>query len=368
MREAIRQARKGLGLTSPNPPVGAVIARGGRIVAKGHHRKAGGPHAEIDCLESLPGKAQKRDTLYVTLEPCNHFGKTPPCTNAILKSGIRRVVVGTGDPNPNVSGGGCRHLAEEGVEVVKGVLEAECRRLIEGFSKFARTGLPFVAAKSALTLDGWTATSAGSSKWITGESSRRFVHRLRQRVDAVMVGVGTVITDDPSLTVRLGHKGGKNPMRIIVDTHLRIRPDARLFREAASAPTLIAVGETVSRERFKPFEENGAALLVCPEKEGRVDLAAMMARLGEMDVTSILLEGGSTLMGAMIRQGLVDKFYIFKAPMILGGGDGIPMASGQGPLSIDGCLRLREITIRRFGEDVLIEGYPEYQRPMMNDE
>lgn len=360
MREAIRQAKKGLGLTSPNPPVGAVIGRGEDIVAKGYHRRAGGPHAEIDCLQKLRGETNRGDTLYVTLEPCNHFGRTPPCTQAILKSGIRRVVVGTLDPNPNVSGGGCRSLAEQGVEVVNSVLEAECRGLIEGFSKFARTGLPFVVAKSALTLDGWTATSAGNSKWITGESSRRFVHRLRQGMDAVMVGIGTVLADDPSLTVRLGRKRSKGPLRVIVDTRLRIHPDAKVFRDLDSASTIIVVGETVSPERFRPFEKKGAAVLVCPEREGRVELDAMLSKLGKMEVTSLLLEGGSTLMGAMIRQRLVDKFYIFEAPKILGGGDGIPMASGPGPLSLDSCLRLGDIRIRRFGEDVLIVGYPDY--------
>lgn len=361
MREAIRQARKGLGLTSPNPAVGAVIGRGDRIVAKGYHRKAGGPHAEIDCLQGLGGKAQPGDTLYVTLEPCNHFGRTPPCTHAILKGGIRRVVVGTADPNPNVSGGGCRYLSEQGIAVVLGVLEPECRRLIEGFSKLARTGLPFVSAKSALTLDGWSATSAGSSKWITGEGSRRFVHRLRQEMDGIMVGVGTVLVDDPSLTVRLGTKRGKDPLRVIVDTRLRIPPGAKILREAGSIPTLIAVGETVSPERHDPFRQKGAVVLVCPEEGGRVDLAAMMAELGRMGVASLLLEGGATLMGAMIRRRLVDKFYIFKAPKILGGGDGIPMASGPGPLGIDSCVRLRDLRVRRFGEDVLFEGYPEYR-------
>jgi diaminohydroxyphosphoribosylaminopyrimidine deaminase/5-amino-6-(5-phosphoribosylamino)uracil reductase len=359
MREAIRQARKGLGLTSPNPSVGCVIRRGERIVAKGWHQRAGGPHAEIVCLQNLGGKARRGDTLYVTLEPCNHFGRTPPCTQAILESGIGRVVVGAADPNPRVPGGGCAVLAEGGVEVVTGVLESECRRLIEGFSKFIRTGLPFVAAKSALTLDGWTATSSGSSKWITGESSRRFVHRLRQRSDAVMVGVGTVLADDPSLTARLEKKQGKNPLRVIVDTHLRTPPEAKLFR-TGSAPTLIVVGESVSGREFKVFEDQGATFLVCPEKDGRVDPSAMMARLGKMEVTSVLLEGGSTLMGAMIRRRLIDKFYIFKAPKLLGGGDGVPMACGPGPARIDDCIRLKGVRLRRFGEDVLIEGYPEY--------
>ena len=361
MREAIREARKGLGWTSPNPPVGCVIARGGKIVAKGYHRRAGEPHAEIEALQNLQGRVKSMDTLYVTLEPCNHFGRTPPCTQAILKSGIRRVVVGATDPNPNVAGGGSRFLSEQGLEVINGVLETECSRVIEVFRKHARTGLPFVAAKSALTLDGWTASSAGNSKWITGESSRRFVHRLRESLDAVMVGVGTVLIDDPSLTVRLKSRRGRDPLRIVVDTRLRIRPDAKVLRNDGSASVLIVVGESVPSSRLMPFERQGNGILVCPEKEGRVDLGAMMVKLGQVPVTSVLLEGGATLMGAMIRQRVVDKFYIFKAPKILGGGDGIPMASGPGPLSIDSCIRLKDMRIRRFGEDVLFIGYPEYK-------
>jgi diaminohydroxyphosphoribosylaminopyrimidine deaminase/5-amino-6-(5-phosphoribosylamino)uracil reductase len=329
-------------------------------MARGYHRRAGEPHAEVEALRNLQGGVKSGDTLYVTLEPCNHFGRTAPCTQAILKSGIRRVVVGTADPNPNVAGGGGRYLAEKGLEVVESVLEDECRRLIEVFRKHSRTGLPFIAAKSALTLDGWTATSSGSSKWITSESSRRFVHRLRERMDSVMVGAGTVLADDPSLTVRMKRRRGRDPLRIVVDTRLRIRPDAKVLRKEGSGSTLIVVGESVSPARFEPFESQGGVILVCPEKEGRVDLGAMMVRLGEVPVTSVLLEGGSTLMGAMIRQRVVDKFYIFKAPKILGGGDGIPLASGPGPLNMDSCIRLKDIRIRRFGEDVLFVGYPEY--------
>jgi len=360
MREAIREARKGLGRTSPNPPVGCVIARKGNIVARGYHRRAGEPHAEIEALGNLQGRVKSGDTLYVTLEPCNHFGRTPPCTRAILKSGIRRVVVGTMDPNPDVAGGGSRVLREHGLEVVQSVLEPECRRLIEIFSKHSQTGLPFVVAKSALTLDGWTATSAGNSQWITGESSRRFVHRLRERLDAVMVGVGTVLADDPSLTVRLKNRRGRDPLRIVVDTRLRTPLGAKVLRNG-SGRSLIVVGENVSPARLEPFEKQGVTIMVCPESQGRLDLAAMMAGLGKVPVTSILLEGGATLMGEMIRQKVVDKFYIFKAPKILGGGDGVPMAAGPGPQSIDSCVRLKDLRIRRFGEDVLFIGYPEYK-------
>lgn len=361
MREAIRQAAKGLGRTSPNPPVGCVIVRRGQIVAKGYHGRAGEPHAEVEALRALGGAPRKGDTLYVTLEPCNHQGKTPPCTAAILKSGIRTVVVGTRDPNPGVTGGGARFLVDRGVEVVVGVLEPDCRRLIEAFVKHATTGTPFVAAKSALTLDGWTATSSGHSRWVTGERSRRFVHRLRDSMDAVMVGVGTVLSDDPLLTARLGKGKGRDPHKVIVDTHLRMPLHARVLQGGdGSAQTLIAVGPGVPADRRAAFAREDVTILVCPERGGRVDLSALMRELGGRSVSSVLLEGGAALMGSMIRQRLVDKFYVFKAPKILGGGDGVPMASGRGPVSMEGCVRLRDVAIRRFGEDTLFVGYPDY--------
>ncbi|MBN1102022.1 MAG: bifunctional diaminohydroxyphosphoribosylaminopyrimidine deaminase/5-amino-6-(5-phosphoribosylamino)uracil reductase RibD [Deltaproteobacteria bacterium] len=360
MREAIRLASKGFGLTSPNPPVGCVIVRGGEIVARGYHRRAGEPHAEIEALRRLGGRGRKGDRLYVTLEPCNHYGRTPPCTEAILGSGIRRVVVGTKDPNPKVAGGGCRFLAEKGVDVVSGVLESDCRRLIEVFAKHSTTGLPFVVAKSALTLDGWSATSTGHSRWVTGERSREFVHRLRERMDGVMVGVGTVLADDPSLTVRLGGRGKRHPARIIVDTRLRVPVHAKVIRDGLSA-TLIAIGSRVPAARRRALEREGVGVLVCPERNDRVDLPALMRRLGERSITSLLVEGGATLMGSMIRERLVDKFYIFKAPKVLGGGEGVPMASGPGPESMEGCIRLGDLVVRRFGEDVLFVGYPRYE-------
>ena len=358
----MRLARKGLGRTSPNPPVGCVVVRQGRIIAGGYHRKAGEPHAEVEALAKLGGKGKKGDSLYVTLEPCNHFGRTPPCTDAILKSGIGRVVVGTRDPNPDVKGRGCEFLESHGIRVVTGVLENECRELIEFFAKHAATGRPFVAAKSALTLDGWTATSTGHSRWITGEKSRRFVHRLRAEMDAVMVGVGTVLADDPSLTTRLGAGRGRDPVRVIVDTHLRTPPEARVVTAGDSnAPTWIAVGRGVPSARLKRYERKGVTPLICPESGGRVDLNALMDKLGSMSIASVLLEGGSTLTGSMIRGKLVDKFYVFQAPKILGGGDGVPMARGPGARSIEDCVRLKDLKLRRFGEDLLWVGYPDYR-------
>ena len=245
------QARKGLGRTSPNPAVGALIVRNGEIIASGYHKRAGSGHAEIEALAKIGGRGHKNDILYVTLEPCNHHGRTPPCTEAILSSGIKKLVVGMKDPNPKVCGGGCEFLAGKGVEVRTGVLESECRRINEAFLKFATTGRPFVVVKSALTMDGWTATVTGHSRWVTNEKSRGFVHRLRDRLDGVLVGVGTVLADDPMLTTRLKRGVGKDPVRIILDTDLRIPDEAKVLNSDSSAPTLIAVGADVSRRRVR---------------------------------------------------------------------------------------------------------------------
>ena len=360
MRMALRQARKGLGRTSPNPAVGAIVVREGKVIASGYHKRAGANHAEVEALKKIGGKGRKGDVLYVTLEPCNHHGRTPPCTEALIKSGIKRVVVGMTDPNPKVSGGGCEFLKGKGIEVKTGVLEPACRHLNEFFLKHTSTGRPFVVAKSALTLDGWTATSTGDSGWITNEKSRQFVHRLRDRVEGVMVGVGTVLADDPSLTTRLRNRRGRDPVRLIVDTHLRIPSEAKVLNNDSPAMTLIAVGDEVSPGRLEAVSKNKASIFVCPMKKGRIDLAALMDVFGEKSITSLLVEGGSTLMGSMIRERLIDKFYIFQAPKLLGGNDGFPMASGPGPKRIRECLNLRDIRTRRLGSDMLIRGYPDY--------
>lgn len=358
MKEALRQAKKALGRTSPNPAVGAVIVKGERLLARGYHRRAGMPHAEIEALNTLGGMATG-GTLYVTLEPCNHYGKTPPCTEAILRSGLKRVVVGMEDPNPGVAGGGCDFLRENGIDVKTGVLEAQCCALNEDFIKFVTTKRPFVLLKSALTIDGWTATSNGDSKWVTNEKSRRFVHRLRSRVDAIMVGIGTVIADNPSLDTRLLRRRGTNPLRIIVDTHLRTPRNAQVMT-LRSGTTLLAVGPQVKTAERDVFEKRGVSLLNCPTKAGKIDLHALMGILGKLNVMSLLVEGGASITGSMLRERLVDKFYVFIAPKILGGDDGVPMATGLGSQRMDECLRLRNVRMRRFGDDILLVGYPRY--------
>lgn len=349
-----------MGKTSPNPAVGAVIVRNDAVIASGYHKRAGEEHAEVDALSKLKGKVKAGDILYVTLEPCNHQGLTPPCTRAILESGIKKIVVGMKDPNPSVKGGGIQYLRKKGIKVTTGVLEKECKNFLESWIKYSKTGKPFVIAKSALTLDGWTAASTGSSKWVTGDKAREYVHRLRSQVDGIMVGIGTVLADDPLLTSRLKRGNGRNPHRIIVDTHLRIPSDSRLLMKDSGAFNFIASGRRTSRKALARIEKENTFVLKCPVRNGRIDLNALMDIIGKKSITSLLLEGGSNLMGSMIREKLIDKFLIFKAPKLLGGSDGIPMASGKGPRRMAESINLKDVDVKKIGDDILITGYPEY--------
>lgn len=359
MRRALALARRGLGRTSPNPAVGAVIVKDGEVLATGYHRAAGKPHAEIEALASA-GKSAERATMYVTLEPCNHYGRTPPCTEAIVKSGLGRVVVGMRDPNPNVAGGGCEKLRQEGVEVREGVLEAECRKLNEAFIKFVTGGSPMVTSKTAMTLDGFTATVSGDSKWITSERSRRLVHRLRDQVDAVMVGVGTVLADNPRLTVRAVRRTIPQPYRVIVDTHLRTPKDAAVVACEDPERTIIVVGKGVPHARRQEFRDAGVEFVECAESKDGIDMGVLLGILAARQVVSVLLEGGACLLGSMVRERLIDKFYVFRAPLLLGGNDGVPMASGPGAAEISRCLKLKDVLVRRIDNDVLTIGYPVY--------
>lgn len=351
-------AKKGIGKTSPNPAVGAVIVRDDNIIASGFHKKAGANHAEVDALSNLKGEITSRDIMYVTLEPCNHQGKTPPCTSAIIGSGIKNVIVGMKDPNPSVMGGGIDYLRSKGVNVKSKVLEKECEQFLETFSKYVRTGRPYIIAKSALTLDGYSATSTGHSMWVTGEEARQYVHRLRSEVDAVMVGIGTVIADDPQLTSRLKRGKGCNPHRIIVDTHLRIPENARLLKDESQVKNYIIAGEDADSRLINRIERGNTSVIKCPVKNNQVDLNAMLDILGEKSITSVLFEGGSGMMGSMIRERLIDKFLIFKAPKILGGNDGFPMSKGKGSAYMSDSYKLKDIKVKKYGEDILISGYP----------
>jgi diaminohydroxyphosphoribosylaminopyrimidine deaminase/5-amino-6-(5-phosphoribosylamino)uracil reductase len=337
--------------------VGAVVVKGGQVAGKGFHRRAGGPHAEVNAIDDA-GPAAAGATLYVTLEPCNHTGRTPPCTEKILSAGIKKVVVAMDDPNPHVAGGGNGRLRDAGVEVVSGVRTAEAERLNEIFIKSIRTRSPFVLIKCAATLDGRIATRTGDAKWVSGEASRAYVHELRHIYDAILVGKGTVLADDPSLTARRPGMESRDPIRIILDGRLSIPTDRKLFSLPSTAVTLVITGPDPPADRRAAIETTGARIIAAPLTGGRVDLNRLMPLLGEMGITSLLIEGGGGIIGSAFAAGVADKVNFFFAPRILGGDDGIPVCRGTGPARMADAVRLGDISVRRFGEDVMIEGYP----------
>lgn len=353
MRMALALARRGQGKTSPNPAVGCVIVRDGNVVGRGWHKKAGTPHAEVHALNDAGELAAGAD-VYVTLEPCAHFGKTPPCAKALIEAKVARVFVAMVDPNPLVAGGGIEMLRAAGIEVETGVLEEASRELNRPFIKWIQTRRPFVVLKSALTLDGMSATASGDSRWVTSDPARREVHRLRGKMDAIMVGVGTVLKDDPLLTCRV--PGGKDPLRVVVDSTLRIPMHAALFEMKSAAGTIIATC-CQDEARIKAVSSRGARILSCKETGGRVDLSDLFSRLGELGVQSILLEGGSHLAGAALRAGLVDKCMIFLAPKLIGG-VGMGLFAGEGVGLMKDAIRLEAMTVKQIGVDLLVEGTP----------
>jgi len=357
MRQALSLARRGLGSTSPNPVVGALVVKDGRIIGSGYHKRAGVPHAEIMALREA-GDGARGATLYVTLEPCNHYGRTPPCTKAILESGISTVVIGIRDPNPHVTGGGAAYLRAQRLEVRCGVLDEACEAVNEVYIKYVTQDRPFVIIKAALTLDGWIATNRGDSKWITNERSRRFVHTLRRRADAIMVGVETVIADDPLLTPYLQKGSGRNPLRVIVDTHLRVPLESRIFTEETSALTSIAAGSRVSTAKKKRIEGLGAQVIRCKVRDGHVELEELLDKLAKNSICSVLVEGGAGLFSSIIRDRLVDKYYLFLAPKLLGGDNGVPFTRGAGCDIIKNCMELDIERVRRFDDDIMVEAYP----------
>lgn len=358
MEEALRLAARGWGFTSPNPMVGAVVVKDGEIVGRGYHQAAGKAHAEVNALNDA-GEAARDATLYVTLEPCNHTGRTPPCTRRILQSGVRRVVCAMEDPNPNVTGGGVRYLQANGVSVDVGVGRKAAEKQNEAFIKFIKTKTPFVVLKCAMTLDGYIATHTGDSKWVTGEAAREHVHWLRHGMDGIMVGVGTIVSDDPSLTTRLpeGMGPGKDPARIILDSKLSIPEDARVLGLESNADTILVTGAAVSKSKKGTLKGRGVKVLEAPLIDGRINLALLMGRLGYIGITSLLIEGGSRVAASAIQSRIVDKVIFFYAPKLLGGSDGFPLCSGPGPDLMRQTVPLRDVEVRRFGEDILVEGY-----------
>ena len=356
MAEALRLAKKGWGFTSPNPMVGAVIVKDNHIVGRGYHQAYGGPHAEVNAIYDA-GKKSQGATLYVTLEPCNHTGKTPPCTQAILSAGIRKVIVAMQDPNPNVSGQGSQYLIQNGIEVEGGINEIEARQLNESYIKFITCNCPFIIIKCAATLDGRIATSTGDSKWISGPLSRSYVHHLRHGVDAIMVGIETIRKDNPSLTTRLDHMKGVDPTRIILDTHLSIPLDAKVLSIASRAQTWVVCGHGVDQTKKAAIIQKGAKVIESDQRQGRIDLGKLVSQLAQKQISSILIEGGGQVIGAALAAGIVDKLCFFYAPKILGGDDGIPICSGTGPQMMDDSVKVRRINVHRFDDDVMIEGY-----------
>ncbi|MGN1003130.1 MAG: bifunctional diaminohydroxyphosphoribosylaminopyrimidine deaminase/5-amino-6-(5-phosphoribosylamino)uracil reductase RibD [Oscillospiraceae bacterium] len=351
MRLALELAGRGMGWTSPNPMVGAVIVKDGRIIGRGYHARCGDLHAErsalAGCTESPAGA-----TMYVTLEPCCHQGRQPPCTDAILASGISRVVVGSDDPNPLVAGKGIDILRRNGVRVETGVLKQDCDALNQVFFHFIQTGRPYVVMKYAMTMDGKIATVTGKSQWITGEEARRRVHRDRHCCSAIMVGVGTVLADDPLLTCRM--EGGKNPVRVICDTRLRTPLESKLVTTAREVPTILATA-CMEEARQAPYISAGCRVLVLPEAGGHIDLRELMKRLGGEDIDSVLLEGGGTLNWAALESGVVQKVQAYIAPKLFGGAAAKSPVGGPGVEAPDRAFRLKNSTVIPAGEDFLIE-------------
>ncbi|MFA5142722.1 MAG: bifunctional diaminohydroxyphosphoribosylaminopyrimidine deaminase/5-amino-6-(5-phosphoribosylamino)uracil reductase RibD [Candidatus Omnitrophota bacterium] len=344
MRMALSLARKGRGFTSPNPTVGAVIVRNGRVVGKGYHRACGLPHAEINALKDAGAKA-KGAALYVTLEPCDHFGRTPPCTTAIIDAGIRRAVIGMKDPNPVNNGRGIRRLKSAGIKTVVGILDDKARQLNKPFIKFVTTRMPYVTVKMAESIDGKIATRTGDSRWITDSDSRRFVHSFRAKVDAVMVGVNTVIKDDPMLLSKVSKR--RQPARVIVDTHLKTPPKARIFSMTDISPVYIA---TTKRSAGRKD------VLTVRADAGKVDLKDLLSRLGEMGIMHVLVEGGGELVSSLVEKRLVDEFLFFIAPKIIGGRHAVTPVEGAGIKKMSEALILKRFTrIRKFKRDILIE-------------
>ncbi len=350
MRMALRLGRKGEGAVNPNPLVGAIVVQGERVVGRGYHRAFGEPHAEVFALDEAGEKARGA-TLYVSLEPCSHHGKTPPCTERILEAGISRVVTPCRDPNPLVNGKGLAHLRAAGVEVVEGVLAKEAQKENEAFFKFITTGLPFVCLKLATSLDGRIATRTGDSKWITGERSRREAHRLRRRHSAVLVGSRTVLVDDPLLTVR--HVPGRNPVRIVLDGKGEVPQKAALLREPGR--TIVATA-TMPKEKEEALLALGAEVWRLPGPNGRVELEGLLLRLGAAGIDSVLVEGGGETAAAFLESGLVDRVSFFIAPLLLGGRAAVPAVGGLGAEIVAEGIRLREVEWTRRGEDLLYTG------------
>lgn len=354
MQQALQLARQGRGRTSPNPVVGAVIVKDDQVIGRGWHQKAGTAHAEIHALAEA-GSDAKNATIYVTLEPCCHHGRTGPCTEAILAAGIQRVVVAMTDPNPLVAGCGIGVLRERGVTVETGVLADESAQLNAAFIKWISCKLPFVTLKNGISLDGKIATQSGDSRWITGSESRLEVHRMRDVSDAIITGIGTVLADDPELTTRLP-EGGRSPVRVVLDRLARTPLGAKILNQQA-APTIIFVSEAAPLNRREALAASGAEVVVAPEVAGRIDLSFVLSTLGQRCLTNVMVEAGGTLNSAFLFGNYVDKVVMFIAPKIIGGSGAPGPYGGSGCEFLSGAVELEDLVVRQLGADLMVEGF-----------
>lgn len=354
MRLALEEAKKGIGKVSPNPMVGAIIVKDEKIIGSGFHEYFGGAHAEVNAFKNVTEDVEGA-TMYVTLEPCSHYGKTPPCAGKIIQKKIKRVVIGTLDPNPLVSGNGVKKLTDAGIKISVGVLEKECRKINEVFMKYIEYKKPFVVMKCAMSLDGKICTRNGESKWITGEEARKHVHKTRNILSAIMVGVDTIIKDNPQLTSRIDSR--RNPIRIIVDSTLRIPLDSKVLVDEYKNKTIIATTSSANKENIAYIRNLGVKVLVIKEKEKRVDLDDLMKKLGEMNIDSILLEGGGTLNFSALKEKIVDKVQVYIAPKIIGGSLAKTPVEGVGIDKLNEAFSIKELTFQTLDKDIFIEGY-----------
>ncbi len=358
MRLALKEAAKGLGRTSPNPCVGAVIVKDGRILATGYHKKAGTPHAERNAINSVGTTDAAKEslagaTIYVTLEPCSHTGRTPPCCDAIIEQKFSRVVIGMEDPNPLVNGGGIARLKQAGIEVECGILAEECRQLNRPFLKHIATGFPWTIMKAGVSLDGRLNYQLGESGWITGKESLRRVHQLRNEVDAIMVGCGTVLVDNPSLTTRLEQGGGRDAIRVVLDSFFRIPLDAKLYTQPSDAGTLVFCGEKADAEYRKKLEALGVIVQPLPLQQGVLPLREVLGELGKREICSVLVEGGGTLHGAMIREKLYDEAALFYAPLFAGSA-GISLVEQLSIAGRENAPSLEKSAVEQLGDNWMV--------------
>ena len=352
MRRAIDLAKKGCGYTNPNPLVGAVIVKNGNIIGEGYHEKIGGLHAERNALKNCKEDPEGAE-IYVTLEPCCHYGKTPPCTEALIEAGIKKVYVGNTDPNPKVAGGGIKILREHGIEVETGILEEECSQLNDIFFHYIQSDVPYTALKYAMTLDGKIATVTGESKWITGEMARKHVHKLRHHYAAIMAGIGTVLADDPMLNARI--ENGNDPIRVICDSNLRIPEGSKIVQTASEIRTIIA---TISdnEEKINKLKQKGCEIIKITPQDGKVNLKELLKQLRKMEIDSVLTEGGGILNESLIQSGCVHKVYAYIAPKIIGGEKAKTPVEGNGISQLKDALFFDELKATPLGNDILLEG------------